>query len=47
MMPLADRFVHVYVPVDDALADGAAKCRALARETMGEVRDRMGFDRVQ
>jgi tryptophanyl-tRNA synthetase len=30
--------------VDDALADGAARCRELARETMAEVRDRMGFD---
>jgi tryptophanyl-tRNA synthetase len=30
--------------VDDALADGAARCRKLARETMAEVRDRMGFD---
>ena len=31
--------------VDDALADGAARCRAIARETMAEVRERMGFDR--
>jgi tryptophanyl-tRNA synthetase len=30
--------------VDDALADGAAQCRWLARETMHEVRERMGFD---
>jgi tryptophanyl-tRNA synthetase len=30
--------------VDDALADGAARCRELARETMREVRERMGFD---
>ena len=30
--------------VDDALATGAAHCRALARETMGAVRERMGFD---
>jgi tryptophanyl-tRNA synthetase len=30
--------------VDDALADGAARCGELARETMAEVRDRMGFD---
>jgi tryptophanyl-tRNA synthetase len=30
--------------VDDALADGAARCRELARSTMREVRDRMGFD---
>ncbi len=29
--------------VDDALAAGADSCRALARETMAEVRDRMGF----
>ncbi|MGZ3416746.1 MAG: tryptophan--tRNA ligase [Polyangiales bacterium] len=27
----------------DALADGAHKCRALAKETMREVRDRMGL----
>lgn len=30
--------------VDDALAQGAAKCRVLARETMGTVRERMGFN---
>jgi tryptophanyl-tRNA synthetase len=30
--------------VDDALATGAARCRALATETMRGVRDRMGFD---
>jgi tryptophanyl-tRNA synthetase len=30
--------------VDDALADGAARVGRLAKETMGEVRDRMGFD---
>ena len=30
--------------VDDVLATGAAKCRALAGETMRTVRDRMGFD---
>jgi tryptophanyl-tRNA synthetase len=29
--------------VDDALAAGAAKCRVLARQTMDEVRERMGF----
>ncbi|HEX2780561.1 MAG TPA: tryptophan--tRNA ligase [Gemmatimonadaceae bacterium] len=29
--------------VDDALASGAAKCRAIARETMGHVRERMGL----
>jgi tryptophanyl-tRNA synthetase len=27
----------------DALADGARKCREIARETMREVRDRMGL----
>ncbi|MFI5229432.1 MAG: tryptophan--tRNA ligase [Gemmatimonadales bacterium] len=32
--------------VDDALSAGAAHCRAMARATMGEVRDRMGFDRL-
>jgi tryptophanyl-tRNA synthetase len=32
--------------VDDALAAGAAHCRVLARETMNEVRERMGFDRA-
>ena len=30
--------------VSDALASGAAKCRGIARETMRDVRDRMGFD---
>jgi tryptophanyl-tRNA synthetase len=30
--------------VDDALSDGAAHCRTMARETMHEVRERMGFD---
>ena len=30
--------------VDDALADGAARAGRLAKETMREVRDRMGFD---
>jgi tryptophanyl-tRNA synthetase len=30
--------------IDDALADGAARCRAIAGETMRAVRDRMGFD---
>jgi tryptophanyl-tRNA synthetase len=30
--------------VDDALASGAARCREIAKETMREVRDRMGFD---
>jgi tryptophanyl-tRNA synthetase len=29
--------------VDDALATGASRCRTLARETMGGVRERMGF----
>ncbi|HEU5173843.1 MAG TPA: tryptophan--tRNA ligase [Gemmatimonadaceae bacterium] len=29
--------------VDDALADGTRKCATLARETMGEVKDRMGL----
>jgi len=29
--------------VDDALSAGAARCRVLARETMSEVRERMGF----
>jgi tryptophanyl-tRNA synthetase len=29
--------------VDDALAAGAEHCRAIARETIDEVRDRMGF----
>jgi tryptophanyl-tRNA synthetase len=32
--------------VDDALADGAARAGRLAKETMREVRDRMGFDPV-
>jgi tryptophanyl-tRNA synthetase len=30
--------------VEDALADGAARCRALADETLREVKQRMGFD---
>ena len=30
--------------VDEALAAGADKCRSLARETIREVRRRMGFD---
>jgi len=29
--------------VDDALAAGAVRCRTIARETMGEVKERMGF----
>ena len=29
--------------VDDALATGAAHCRTIARETMGEVKERMGL----
>jgi tryptophanyl-tRNA synthetase len=29
--------------LEDALASGADKCRAIARETMRGVRDRMGF----
>jgi tryptophanyl-tRNA synthetase len=29
--------------IDDALSAGSARCRALARETMDVVRDRMGF----
>src|SRR5215208_5468530 len=29
--------------VNDALADGAARCRALAQQTMGEVKERMGL----
>ena len=29
--------------VNDALADGAKKCRAIARQTIDEVRERMGF----
>jgi tryptophanyl-tRNA synthetase len=29
--------------VDDALAAGAAHCRVIARETMGEVKERMGL----
>lgn len=32
--------------VDDALAAGASAVRSIARETMAEVRDRMGFDPV-
>ena len=32
--------------VSDALARGATTCRAIAKETMGEVRERMGFPRL-
>lgn len=31
--------------IDDALAAGGARCRALAQETIGAVRERMGFAR--
>ena len=30
--------------VDDALASGTERCTTIARQTMKEVRDRMGFD---
>jgi tryptophanyl-tRNA synthetase len=30
--------------IEDALSSGAARCRAIARDTLGEVRARMGFD---
>ena len=30
--------------VSDVLAAGAARCRTIARETMRQVRDRMGFE---
>ena len=30
--------------VDDALASGTAKCSAMAKETLKEVRSRMGLD---
>ncbi|MFN2567064.1 MAG: tryptophan--tRNA ligase [Gemmatimonadaceae bacterium] len=33
--------------VDEVLADGAARCRKIARETIAEVRERMGFDPVK
>jgi hypothetical protein len=29
--------------VDDALAAGASHCRSIARETIGEVKQRMGL----
>jgi tryptophanyl-tRNA synthetase len=29
--------------VDEVLAAGTARCRALARETMADVKERMGF----
>jgi tryptophanyl-tRNA synthetase len=32
--------------VREILGDGAARCRAIARETMSEVRDRMGLTAV-
>ncbi|HEX6939996.1 MAG TPA: hypothetical protein VF158_11340, partial [Longimicrobiales bacterium] len=31
--------------VYEILGDGAARCRGIARETIREVRERMGFDR--
>ncbi len=40
----AERLAAEPARVDDALASGAAKARALAAETMRGVRDRMGFD---
>jgi tryptophanyl-tRNA synthetase len=30
--------------VEEALAIGAERCRTIARETLREVRDRMGID---
>jgi tryptophanyl-tRNA synthetase len=39
----AEEFTADPALVNDALASGAARCRTIARETMAEVRDRMGF----
>jgi tryptophanyl-tRNA synthetase len=39
----AEEFTANPERVHDALATGAARCRTVARETMAEVRDRMGF----
>ena len=39
----AEEFTAAPERVHDALAAGAARCRAIARETVAEVRDRMGF----
>jgi hypothetical protein len=46
LVPIRRRAVELAAKpeiVEDALADGALKCRALARETLDEVRARMGF----
>ncbi len=42
----ADQLREEPQKLDDALASGAATCRRIARETMGVVRDRMGFDPI-
>jgi tryptophanyl-tRNA synthetase len=39
----AERLRAEPAQLDQALASGAAHCRTLARETMHEVRQRMGF----
>lgn len=44
--PIQQRFHEFHDDVetlDEVLADGAAKARAIAQETMGRVRDRLGF----
>jgi len=46
LAPIRERatgFLAVPERVAEILGDGAAKARRLARETMREVRDRMGF----
>lgn len=42
----AEEFTANPALVSDALATGAARCRVLARETIAEVRDRMGFSPI-
>jgi tryptophanyl-tRNA synthetase len=39
----AEEFMQKPREIDEALAAGAEHCRAIARETMKDVRDRMGF----
>jgi tryptophanyl-tRNA synthetase len=39
----AEEFAEKPKEIDEALAAGAEHCRAIARETMHDVRDRMGF----
>jgi tryptophanyl-tRNA synthetase len=47
LVPIRNRALELKADpsrVDDALGDGAARCREIARSTMSEVRERMGID---